>query len=62
MNKKLIASVAAACVLSTGSVFAASNPFADVPAKHWSYGAVQSLSQAGLELAVNSHMDLYDAL
>lgn len=48
MNKKLIASVAAACVLSTGSVFAASNPFADVPVKHWSYGAVQSLSQAGI--------------
>jgi len=48
MNKKLIASVAAACVLSTGSVFAASNPFADVPLKHWSYGAVQSLAQAGI--------------
>lgn len=48
MNKKLIASMAAACVLSTGSVFAASNPFADVPTKHWSYGAVQSLSQAGI--------------
>lgn len=48
MNKKLIASLAAACVLSTGNVFAASNPFADVPVKHWSYSAIQSLSQAGI--------------
>jgi hypothetical protein len=48
MNKKLIASVAAACVLSAGSVFAASNPFADVPANHWSYGSVQDLAKAGI--------------
>jgi hypothetical protein len=48
MNKKLIASVAAACVLSAGSVFAASNPFADVPANHWSYSSVQSLAKAGI--------------
>lgn len=48
MNKKIIASMAAAWVLSMGSVLAASNPFADVSAQHWSYGAVQSLAKAGI--------------
>jgi hypothetical protein len=48
MNKKLIASVAAACVLSAGSVFAASNPFADVPTNHWSYGSIQYLAKTGI--------------
>lgn len=48
MNKKLIASVAAACVLSVGTVFAAANPFADVSPNDWSYDAVKTLAQAGL--------------
>lgn len=48
MKKRVIASMAAACVLATSSAFAASNPFADVPANHWAYGAVKSLAQAGL--------------
>lgn len=49
MNKKLVASLAAAVVLgAAGTSFAASNPFVDVPAKHWSYDAVNSLAKAGL--------------
>ncbi|MPM20570.1 hypothetical protein SDC9_67001 [bioreactor metagenome] len=31
-----------------GSAFAASNPFVDVPAKHWSYDAVSKLGKAGI--------------
>ena len=31
-----------------GVVFAAANPFVDVPAKHWAYDAVTKLAQAGI--------------
>ena len=31
-----------------GTAFAATSPFADVPAKHWSYDAVNKLAQAGI--------------
>jgi len=49
MKKKLVASLAAAMVLGVaGTSFAAANPFADVPAKHWAYDAVASLAQAGI--------------
>ncbi len=51
MKKKLVASLAAAMVLGVaGTSFAAavSNPFVDVPAKNWAYGAVMKLSQAGI--------------
>lgn len=48
MNKKMIASVVAACVLSVGTAFASTNPFADVSPNDWSYGAVKNLAQAGL--------------
>jgi len=49
MNKKLVATLAAAMVLGiAGTSFAAANPFVDVPAKHWSYDAVNSLAKAGI--------------
>lgn len=49
MKKKLVASLAAAMVLGVaGTSFAAANPFADVPAKHWAYDAVATLAQAGI--------------
>jgi hypothetical protein len=49
MKKKLVASLAAAMVLGVaGTSFAAANPFSDVPAKHWSYGAVTQLENAGI--------------
>ena len=49
MKKKLVASLAAAMVIGiAGTSFAASNPFVDVPAKHWSYDSVTTLAQAGI--------------
>jgi hypothetical protein len=49
MKKKLVASLAAAMVLSVaGTSFAAANPFSDVPAKSWAYDAVMNLTQAGI--------------
>jgi hypothetical protein len=49
MKKTVVASLAAAMVISAaGTSFAASNPFVDVPAKNWAYGAVTSLAQAGI--------------
>jgi hypothetical protein len=49
MKKQLVASLAAAMILGVaGTSFAATNPFTDVPAKHWSYDAVSSLAKAGI--------------
>jgi hypothetical protein len=49
MKKTVVASLAAAMVISAaGTSFAASNPFVDVPAKNWAYGAVTTLAQAGI--------------
>ena len=49
MKKQLVASLAAAMVLGVaGTSFAASNPFVDVPAKHWAYDSVTKLAQAGI--------------
>ncbi|HEY3423664.1 MAG TPA: S-layer homology domain-containing protein [Negativicutes bacterium] len=49
MKKSLIITLALVFVLSiAGTAFAASNPFVDVPAKHWSYAAVSQLAQAGI--------------
>ena len=49
MNKKMVATLAAAMVLGiAGTSFAATNPFTDVPAKHWSYDAVTKLANAGI--------------
>ena len=49
MKKKSVASLAAAMVLGVaGTSFAATNPFTDVPAKHWSYDAVTKLANAGI--------------
>jgi len=49
MKKTVVASLAAAMVMGiAGTSFAASNPFVDVPAKHWSYDSVTKLAQAGI--------------
>jgi hypothetical protein len=49
MKKSLIITLALVFVLGiAGTAFAASNPFVDVPAKHWSYEAVSKLAQAGI--------------
>jgi hypothetical protein len=49
MKKKVVASLAAAMILGVaGTSFAASNPFVDVPANNWAYGAVSKLAQAGI--------------
>jgi hypothetical protein len=49
VKKKLVASLAAAMVLGVaGTSFAATNPFVDLPAKHWAYGSVAKLAQAGI--------------
>lgn len=46
MNKKLLASLVVAGILSTGTAFA--NPFDDVPKDHWSYDAVKTLADRGI--------------
>jgi len=49
MKKRLIASLAAAMVLGiAGTSFAATNPYTDLPAKHWAYDSVLKLTQAGI--------------
>ena len=46
MNKKLMLSLAMAMGIS-GTALAA-NPFSDLPAGHWAYGAVAKLAAAGV--------------
>jgi hypothetical protein len=49
MKKTLVIVLALVFVLSiAGTAFAASNPFVDVPAKHWAYDAVSKLAKAGI--------------
>lgn len=51
MKKKLSLALAVAMAASVGTtavVAAAANPFSDVPAKHWSYGAIQQLAKDGI--------------
>jgi hypothetical protein len=51
MKKKLVAILVIVFVLSiAGTAFAAvaGNPFVNVPANHWSYGAVKKLAAAGI--------------
>ena len=48
MKKILTAVVLAAMVAFAAPAFAASNPFADVPAGHWSYDAVALLASRGV--------------
>ena len=49
MKKSIIIFFALILVLGiAGTAFAAANPFADVPAKHWAYDAVSKLTQAGI--------------
>jgi hypothetical protein len=50
MKKTLVTLLALVFVLGiAGTAFAApANPFVDVPAKHWAYGAVAKLVKAGI--------------
>ena len=48
MNKKLSMSIAAFIIATTSSVFAAENPFVDVPTNHWSFQAVAQLAADGV--------------
>ncbi|WP_094607043.1 hypothetical protein SPSIL_029560 [Sporomusa silvacetica DSM 10669] len=49
MKRNLVATLALVFGLGVaGTVFAATSPFADVPARHWSYAAVNKLAQAGI--------------
>ena len=46
MKKALMAGLTGALLLGvTGTSFAASNPFTDVPRGHWAYDAVEQLRQ-----------------
>ena len=47
-KKALVAAVLAATTLSATTAFAASNPFNDVPADHWSYDALEMLAKDGV--------------
>jgi len=49
MKKTLIVTLALVFVLGiAGTAFAATNPFVDVPAKHWAYGSITQLANAGI--------------
>jgi hypothetical protein len=49
MKKTLVAVLAVLCMLAfTVPAFAATDTFADVPAKHWAYDAVKQLAKAGI--------------
>jgi hypothetical protein len=50
MKKRIALGLALALAASVGTTAfaAAANPFTDVPAKHWSYNAIQQLSKAGI--------------
>lgn len=48
MKKKLATTLALLWGMSIAGTAFAANPFADVPAKHWSYEAVQNLADAGI--------------
>ena len=49
MKKSVLSAITTALVVGAASTaFAASNPFADVPADHWAYDAVSQLAQDGI--------------
>lgn len=49
MKKTLVVTLALVFVLGiAGTAFAATNPFVDVPAKHWAYDAVSKLAHDGI--------------
>ncbi len=48
MKKTLIITLALVFVLSIAGTAFAANPFVDVPANHWAYGAVAKLAKAGV--------------
>jgi hypothetical protein len=50
MKKRIALGLALALAASVGTTAfaAAANPFTDVPARHWSYNAIQQLSKAGI--------------
>ena len=47
MNKKLIGMITSALVIGAAST-ALANPFADVPADHWAYDAIDQLAADGV--------------
>lgn len=53
VNKKLVLSLIAAGILTTGTALA--NPFDDVPKGHWAYDAVQKLADAGIADGYNDN-------
>lgn len=54
MKKSLTVTLAAVFALGIASSALAANPFVDVPAKHWAYGAVSQLSRDGV---INGYSD-----
>lgn len=48
MNKRLLKVAVTTALAASMAVPAFANPFSDVPAKHWSYDAVNKLAQAGI--------------
>jgi hypothetical protein len=48
MNEKISISIAALIITATSTVFAAENPFNDVPTNHWSFQAVAQLAADGV--------------
>jgi hypothetical protein len=48
MRKGLIAKVVVGIFCCANLVYAAADPFSDVPAKHWAYDAVNKLAKAGI--------------
>lgn len=60
MKKLAILSLAAGFIFATSTAFAAVNPFADVPAKHWAYNAVSQLAKDGIVDGYNSENFLGD--
>ena len=55
MKKTLVSALTTALVVGAASTtFAAANPFSDVPADHWAYGAVAQLAQDGV---INAYGD-----
>ena len=53
LNKKVLASLIAAGILTTGTALA--NPFDDVPKGHWAYDAVQTLADQGVVEGFNDN-------
>lgn len=48
MNKKISISITALILATTNTIFAAENPFSDVPTDHWSFQAIAELAKDGV--------------